>query len=66
MFLKFLNSCIKLLIQYGANINIPNKNNETPLYLAEQNVHKNCIALLKSYGAESYGAESYSTESDDE
>ena len=43
--------CASLLLLHGVVPNIPDKNKETPLYLACLNGHDKCVSLLSQYKA---------------
>ena len=43
---------IELLLEYGAAINLPNSNNETPLFVAAQAGKKGAVKLLVDNGAD--------------
>ena len=45
-------ACLKLLINAGADVNIPDPNGETPLIRAAWNGHEECVELLINSGAD--------------
>ena len=47
--------CLELLLQHGANVNVPDIKAQTPLTMAVKNQHINCVHALLVVGANPNG-----------